>query len=134
MVLSGSGSLPISNFNQVCPLYLISVSTWFKSHHLKFYSIVSFHLCLGLPLFLLPFIFNSYIIWMSSSFHLLKTWQNHSKLLFLIRSKIDMTLAFRPILSFFWFLSKLICLSPFLKTIQLGDLWFRVHFAILRFY
>ena len=77
-----------------------SVPTWFKPHHLRSFSMVSFHLYLGFPLFLLPSIFNSYIFRLSSSFPLLQTWPNHSNLLFLISSKIGITLAFRLISSF----------------------------------
>ena len=82
VVLSGSGSLPNSNFNQVFPLYSIFCVYLVQTTPFKIVSVVSFHLCLGVPLFLLPSIFNSYILRVSSSFSLLETWSNQSNLLF----------------------------------------------------
>ena len=62
MVLLGKGLCQIPTSTRFFHCTRSFVPTWFKPNHLKSFSMVSFYFRLGLPVFLLTFIFNSYFL------------------------------------------------------------------------
>ena len=83
-----------------CHLLRSCVSSSERPHLLMSHFTVSYHLCLGLPLFLFPCILISATILMSSSLSRLRTCPYHWSLLLLMLTAIPSILAISLVCSF----------------------------------